>query len=246
MAGEEVRAMTEAEWLAFTHVFEFRPAAIPGCTPRKFWLFMAAALPQLARRHFCKRCIWLVPMLEFASEPTGDFPLDSETLDRLHPRSETDYQECHFRPAWGETIGYLQGISTIDEAWYEMARYILWHNERRVRASSIGIVGAERVQVAIRAENQIVATEEQGAMGSLRDIFGNPFRPVTLDPACRTSNVLSLAQTIYDERAFDRMPILADALEDGGCTNAEILQHCRQPGEHVRGCWVVDLLLRKE
>jgi hypothetical protein len=80
----------------------------------------------------------------------------------------------------------------------------------------------------------------------LRDIFGNPFRPVTLDPASRTANVVGLAQSIYDERAFDRLPILADALEDAGCTNADILNHCRQPGEHVRGCWCVDLALGKQ
>jgi hypothetical protein len=77
----------------------------------------------------------------------------------------------------------------------------------------------------------------------LRDIFGNPFHPVTLNPAWRTSNVTALAQSIYDDRAFDRMPILADALEDAGCDNADILNHCRQPSEHVRGCWVVDLVL---
>jgi hypothetical protein len=80
----------------------------------------------------------------------------------------------------------------------------------------------------------------------VRDIFGNPFRPVTLNPAWRTSNVSALAQSIYDDRAFDRLPILADALEDAGCDNADILNHCRQPGEHVRGCWVVDLVLEKE
>jgi hypothetical protein len=80
----------------------------------------------------------------------------------------------------------------------------------------------------------------------LRDVFGNPFRPVTLDPAWRTANVVSLARAIYDERAFDRMPILADALEDAGCTSADVLEHCRRPGEHVRGCWVVDLVLGKE
>jgi hypothetical protein len=81
----------------------------------------------------------------------------------------------------------------------------------------------------------------------LRDIFGpRPFRPVTLNPAWQMSNVIALAQSIYDERAFDRLPILADALEDAGCDNADILNHCRQPGEHVRGCWVADLLLGKE
>ncbi len=89
-------------------------------------------------------------------------------------------------------------------------------------------------------------TEVLAQCNLVRDIFGNPFRPVVLAPAWQTANVVGLAQTIYDERAFDRMPILGDALEDAGCTNADILNHCRQPGEHVRGCWVVDLLLGKK
>ncbi|OAI48649.1 hypothetical protein AYO44_06715 [Planctomycetaceae bacterium SCGC AG-212-F19] len=80
----------------------------------------------------------------------------------------------------------------------------------------------------------------------LRDIFGNPFKPIALDRSWRSGNVVALAQTIYDERAFDRMPILADALEDAGCTSAEMLNHCRVDGVHVRGCWALDLVLGKE
>jgi hypothetical protein len=80
----------------------------------------------------------------------------------------------------------------------------------------------------------------------LHDVMGNPFRPAALDSAWRTPSVVSLAQAIYDERAFDRMPILADALEDAGCTDPSILEHCRGGGVHARGCWVVDLLLGKE
>jgi hypothetical protein len=84
----------------------------------------------------------------------------------------------------------------------------------------------------------------------LREIFGRfPFLPVTLNPAWLAwsdGTVVKLAQGIYEERAFDRLPILADALEDAGCTDADIPEHCRQPGPHVRGCWVVDLLLGKE
>jgi hypothetical protein len=80
----------------------------------------------------------------------------------------------------------------------------------------------------------------------LRDVFGNPFRPVTLDDRWRTANVLDLARTIYEGRTFDRLPILADALMDAGCDSEEILSHCRGPGPHVRGCWVVDLVLGKE
>ena len=80
----------------------------------------------------------------------------------------------------------------------------------------------------------------------LRDLVGNPFRPVVPDPAWLTSDVVALARGIYDERAFDRMPILADALEDAGCADEQVLGHCRGPGPHVRGCWAVDLVLGQE
>jgi hypothetical protein len=76
----------------------------------------------------------------------------------------------------------------------------------------------------------------------MREIFGNPFRPVVFDPSWLTTAVVSLAQTMYDSRDFSPMPILADALQDAGCDNVDILNHCWQPGEHIRGCWVVDLL----
>jgi hypothetical protein len=83
----------------------------------------------------------------------------------------------------------------------------------------------------------------------LRDIGGNPFRTVLdVDSAWLAWNdatVVKLAHGIYEERAFDRLPILADALEEAGCTNPDILNHCRRPGAHVRGCWVVDALLEK-
>jgi hypothetical protein len=87
----------------------------------------------------------------------------------------------------------------------------------------------------------------------LREIAGNPFRPVALDPAWRTPTVTALATAAYDERILpagtlepDRLAILADAFEDAGCDNADILGHLRSPGPHVRGCFVVDLLLQKE
>ena len=76
-----------------------------------------------------------------------------------------------------------------------------------------------------------------------RCVAGNPFRPVAFDPAWRTETVVALATAIYAERAFDRMPILADALEEAGCDHVDILTHCRGPGPHVCGCWVVDAVL---
>jgi hypothetical protein len=80
----------------------------------------------------------------------------------------------------------------------------------------------------------------------VRDVFGNPFRPVLFDPAWVTSNVLSLARTAYEETSFDKLPLLANALEEVGCTTSDFLAHCREPGPHVRGCWVVDLVLGKQ
>jgi hypothetical protein len=81
----------------------------------------------------------------------------------------------------------------------------------------------------------------------LRDIFGNPFRPVGIDPDWRTSTVVALARHMYESRDFSAMPILADALQDAGCENEHVLNHCRDPQQvHVRGCWVVDLVLGKD
>ncbi len=82
----------------------------------------------------------------------------------------------------------------------------------------------------------------------LREVFGNPFRWFVIDPAWlrwHDGFIPQVAQTIYDQRRFGDLPILGDALEDAGCTDMELLEHCHRPGEHVRGCWVVDLLLGK-
>jgi hypothetical protein len=105
--------------------------------------------------------------------------------------------------------------------------------------------------VAQRAVFAIAATGAQDAERAVqcelfRDIIGNPFRPAVLDRHWKTATTFALAQSIHEDLAFDRMPILADALEEVGCTEAEILSHCRGPGPHVRGCWVVDLVLGKE
>jgi hypothetical protein len=80
---------------------------------------------------------------------------------------------------------------------------------------------------------------------TLRDVFGNPFRPVSFDTSWTTPTVTALANAIYTDRAFHRLPLLAGGLEEAGCDNPYVIAHCRSPGPHVRGCWVVDLLLGK-
>ncbi len=85
----------------------------------------------------------------------------------------------------------------------------------------------------------------QAQMQVLRDVVGAPFSATKSVIAWQTVTVMSLATAIYADRAFDRLPILADALEDAGCDHADILNHCRGPGPHVLGCWPLDLVLGK-
>src|SRR5262249_27472467 len=90
-----------------------------------------------------------------------------------------------------------------------------------------------------RVEKQERAEESKAQCHILRDVFANPFRPVTIDPSWLTPEVAALAGAIYEEHTLGRMPDLADALEGAGCRSTDILAHCRKGGDHVRGCGVL-------
>lgn len=96
---------------------------------------------------------------------------------------------------------------------------------------------------ALRAAEPAQEAVAQGRI--LADILGRPASLVSPDTDWLTENVVALANGIYAKRAFDRMPILADALEEAGCNSTDILDHCRSNGPHAPGCWVIDLLLNK-
>jgi hypothetical protein len=88
--------------------------------------------------------------------------------------------------------------------------------------------------------------EEEAQADLLRELVSPQMRRVEIDPLVRAWNdgtVVRLARSIYEERAFEQMPILGDALEEAGCTDGELLDHCRQSGRHVPGCWAVDSIL---
>ncbi|MCI0377346.1 MAG: hypothetical protein L0215_07060 [Gemmataceae bacterium] len=114
------------------------------------------------------------------------------------------------------------------------------------RRSDVVIVDFRSRSVTRRATVLKISSTTASPNSRTALLFGNLFRPVAADPTWLTAAVVELARTIYDERAFDRLPKLADALEQAGCTHAGLLAHLRQPGEHVRGCWAVDLLLGQE
>jgi hypothetical protein len=152
----------------------------------------------------------------------------------------------------GMTAGQLQALSAVTiTVWFTFN----WDQNQDIVADVRGVAEetARAVTNAARPrgddESYMRAnpTESSFQAELFREIFGNPFRSVSFDPSWRTSDVLLLAQGIYAERAFDRMPILADALQDAGCDSADILGHLRDSQAiHVRGCWALDLVLGKE
>jgi hypothetical protein len=97
--------------------------------------------------------------------------------------------------------------------------------------------------------NDVFRREQARQCALLREVFGDPFLPKSIDPMWLAANdgaAVHLARGIYEGRAYEEMPILADALEEAGCDDTDMLWHCRHGKDHVRGCWVVDLLLGKE
>ncbi len=98
---------------------------------------------------------------------------------------------------------------------------------------------------AAEAAGSGAGAERAAQCGLLRELFGNPFRPSAFDPAWRTPIVTAIASQIYQREAWEEMPVLGDALEDAGCSDAAALTHCRAGGPHLRGCWVVDGILGK-
>jgi hypothetical protein len=98
---------------------------------------------------------------------------------------------------------------------------------------------------------RVLERQEQARL--LREVTGNPFRPVVITASCLTPSVVSLAEAASAARDLPsghldtaRLAVLSDALEDAGCDNTELLGHLRSPGPHVRGCWALDLVLGKQ
>jgi hypothetical protein len=137
-----------------------------------------------------------------------------------------------------------------------LAQAAEWTASPRGAVQSAHIVSMVTASVALPIQADLSAQARALALNAdvtrqcdpLRDIFGNPFRSVTVDPAWlewRDGLVKVMARKMWETGEFSDFPILADALEEAGCANEDILTHSRQSGEHVRGCWLVDLLLGK-
>jgi biotin carboxyl carrier protein len=232
--------MTEEEWLASTNPTPMLEFLQEKASERKHCLFACAAARLFGSDlEFDSGDEFIVPRMEiveifspmtgtFYDRPVPDVPPFVRIGSMVAPDSAVCIIESHriFNRVQSEVPGIVIRILVKHQEFVHDSRPLF----RIIRAP---LVEVDRYR-------------QESVTNCLRDIFGNPFRPVAIDPRWLTSTVVDLAGGIYEERAFERMPILADALMDAGCDNEEIIAHCRGDGPHVRGCWVVDLLLGKE
>jgi hypothetical protein len=228
--------MTEQEWLTSLNPWDMIDFVGPGASARKLRLFGCACCRQVLNPFAPPMVLRVVQ----AAEAFADGEISANTLARVREivaeaAIAADREDPHGRMAY---FSYLfQACLSICHPGNvaELA-------QDASHATASAAAGGHWSQLA-PAER----FEERGAQAELfRDIFGNPFRSSELRPEWLTSTVVALAQGIYADYAFEGMPILADALQDAGCDDEGILSHCREPREHARGCWVVDLLLGKQ
>lgn len=237
------KAMTEEEWLACTDPQKMLEFLRGKASERKLRLFAVACCRRVQHLVMDNRCCEALNAAEAYSDDlitVADLNIACDAA-RAAQDEVVDSRMAHLlrRAGWSAAEAVVRTTQPESSEWTE------FHARLAVRWKAEKDADKRKKSVAEAA----AVAEGKAQVSLLHDIFNNPFRPVSLDSAWLAWNdgtVQKIAKAIYDGRAFDRMPILADALEESGCTNADILAHCRQPSEHVRGCWVVDLLLGKE
>ena len=217
--------MTEDQWLAATtpynmllHVRRDGPGLRTSAARRKFRLLACACVRRLGDSFFppeLRTCV--------------------ETVERF---AEGEIKDVQFWRIQSEArhVDWAQHPGAVRMVFFRLTSHKIW-NVARVWQSTTRPEWND-----LRGNKP--AAEKAHLAHVTRCLFGNPFRQVTFDPAWRTSDAVALARGIYDDRAFDRMPILADALQDAGCADDGVLAHCRDTKtSHTRGCWVVDHVL---
>jgi hypothetical protein len=214
----EGEAMTEHEWRRCTD-------------PERLWRFCKGRLSPRKARLFVVACCRQMESQLADERLRAALGVAERHADGLTQRGELRAAQTQVEAALAE----LQGFD------HQRLSAVRWAVARHPRVAEV-LKGAMLVKGVII--DLFFSTKAQ----LLRDLAGDPFGPVAIDTAWLAWHdgvIPRLAQAVYDERAFERLPILADALEEVGCADPTILGHLRGPGPHVRGCWVVDLLLGK-
>jgi biotin carboxyl carrier protein len=254
--------MTEAEWLDCTDPRPMLEFLGSRASTRKIQLFVCAC----ARRHWesltdaSRRFVeategfveGMVSVEDFEAATNESAAIRSELVGWFYPKPDRD-SPPHV------TVGSVVAADTVVGLIEEMKIF----NE--ITANCTGIIVEVLVNIGDAVEfdmplfRVIPFTPVRGprskdnAHALAHDVFGNPFRTITILPEWRTPTVVALARAAFEERSLSegilesaRLAILSDALEDSGCTDHALLDHLRGPGPHVCGCWAVDLILGKE
>jgi hypothetical protein len=241
--------MTQAEWLACADPLRMQEF-LRGRGSERRWRLLSCA---------CCRRVWHLLADERsrqgveATERFADGFLSREELRRAgsaayqawwetEPRDDDDEDHPRYDPHHGQAL-------------FCAANAVVRLTGTGEHAGSEGVASEVRRAVWFASEDQRAAEEDErkAQCALVRDLFDDPFHPLALDSAWRTPDVLSLARAAYQERILPsgvleraRLALLADALEDAGCTDEVILAHLRGEGPHVRGCWALDLVTGKQ
>jgi hypothetical protein len=217
--------MTEQDWLSYSAPEPMFAFLGEKATLRKMRLFAVA----------CCRRVWHLIRDErscHAVEIAERFA-DGRANRRERKAAELGAKSARFEGR----------VTSADNA----AMFAVCHSSREGAWMNIAGDTATQAAWAMSPNGEAPDAAEYAAQAAIvRELYGNPFRPCHLDSSGRSPAVVQMARTIYEDRRFEFLPFLADALEEAGCTDASILNHCREPGEHVRGCWLLDLILGKE
>jgi hypothetical protein len=229
--------MTESEWLVCAELLPMLDyLSLAGKRSDRKWRLFACA---------CSRRIWNM----FVDERCKQAVMVAEQFaDSLATGSELELAHDNANAAEVDHV-MLPPEPHFTHLRFHAATFTAYRSSGQAAYSASGY-SQETID---ESESPAGETERAIQICMLRCIFGNPFRPVCIDPNWLTPTVINLATVAYEERALPsgeldptRLAVLADALEEAGCQDADILGHLRSPGPHVRGCWVVDLLLGKE
>jgi hypothetical protein len=234
---ERSDALTEEEWLTCTDPDRMLDFLHGRASERKLRLFAVACFRGSRNVPDDERCRFAVEVLGRRAEGTASIE------DRR--RAGRDAREVHHEIEGMAHDERSQALSFAALILYRLlvassAAYAARDASHATRLSYHDGTGQESSAVALNA-----GTTHSSL---IRELFGNPFRAVAIDLAWTNRNggtVARLAQSVYEEQAFDRLPILADALEEAGCNDQDILTHLRGPGPHTRGCWPLDAILGK-
>ncbi len=253
--------MTEAEWLACGEPEPMLKALGKHASARKQRLFACACARRTAELFPSDRCGAAVEVAERYADGRAS---EAERADAVWwvnelataARRRLDLADvASQRDRSAATASALALAQAVYSAVLGAASGFQLVSHMPLGFSAVAAAGCHAASAAYRAgandrgakaiEDATARGERWAQAGLLRDLFADQFRPVVPHPAWFTSDVMAVAGAIYDGRAFDQMPILADALQDAGCDSDDVLNHCRGEGPHVRGCWVVDLVLGK-